>query len=203
MVQMCRWIPAGSAARCVVSVHRRGKSREAHCGKPRFVATISTNTKTVQKFGNRQKDFRRFLQQQQQQPKRIRSNINVHNKRICFVGLVAAAAGNSPPNTKSSSSSEELRLRHSVHCKQRHGIQTCPTPFFSFFLSFLLSCWLACKPPPPTRTITTLDDVSSQQKRDVQHQIPKPGARVYLFCFCSVASLLSIILCVSLRQKNC
>lgn len=50
-----------------------------------------------------------------------------------------------------------------------------------FFLSFLLSCLLACKPPPPT-TIITLDDVSSQQKRDVQHQIPKPGARVYLFC---------------------
>jgi hypothetical protein len=52
---------------------------------------------------------------------------------------------------------------------------------FSFFLSFLLSCLLACKPPPPT-TIITLDDVSSQQKRDVQHQIPKPGARVYLIC---------------------
>ncbi len=66
------------------------------------------------------------------------------------------------PITKSSSSEEEeeeeLRLRHSVHCKQRHGIQTCPTPF----LSCLLSCLLACKPPPPT-TIT-LDDVSSQQK---------------------------------------
>jgi hypothetical protein len=68
---------------------------------------------------------------------------------------------------------------------------------FSFFLSFLLSCLLACKPPPTT----TLDDVCSQQKRDVQHQIPKPGARVYLFC--SVASLLSMILCVSLTQKNC
>ncbi len=70
-----------------------------------------------------------------------------------------------------------VSVASSVHCKQRHGIQTCPTPF----LSCLLSCLLACKPPPPT-TITTLDDVSSQQKRDVQHQIPKPGARVYLFC---------------------
>ncbi len=127
MVQMCRWIPAGSAARCVVSGN--------HVLSRQFPPT----QKTVQKFGNRQKDFRRFLQQQQQQPKRIRSNINVHNKRICFVGLVAAAAGNSPP-TRS-----RRRRRRSfgcvIPCIANKDTESKHVRLL-FFLSFFLSCFL-------------------------------------------------------------
>jgi len=158
--------------------------------------------KTVQKFCSRRKDFRRFLQQQ---PKKIRSKINVYNKRICFVAWLRLRLATSPPPHEvvvvvvvvgrgGGGGGASVASFRALQTKTRNPNMS---NSFSFFLSFLLSCLLACKPP----TTTTLDDVFSQQKRDVQHQIPKPGARVYLFC--SVASLFSMILCVSLRQKNC